>query len=93
MVLLILVCCLEGNHNRIRFDFREVEEVLIDFLVGIDVWTTKIIGLTFGLLCLDAVVDSQADIIGENRLHLGVQSLNDELHSVEHLQLHAPLGG
>jgi len=92
-VVVVFVGHLEGNCSGVRLDLSRVKEHLVDFLVGVSVGTTQIVGLTNSLLHLKAVHDSKSNIRDEDWLNLGVHTFNLPVHPVEHLLVHAPLGG
>ena len=51
----------------------------------------ELVGLPNGLLHLEAVENSESNIINEDRLDLAIHSLNEPVHAVEQFHLHAPL--
>jgi len=67
--------------------------MLVDFIVGVCVWTTQIISLSHSLLHFDAIIYSKCNVVGESGLELCVKSIEDEVHSCEHFHLHAPFSG
>ena len=90
-IVVVLVCILKLHHSNVRFDSGEIEELLIDFMVCVDVRTTQVIALTYGLLHFQAVQDGKSHIIDKNRLACRVHAFNLPQHPVEHLHLHSPL--
>ena len=90
-ILFVLVGKLKWNFNAVWLDLRKVEELLIYILIGVHMWSTKIVCLSDGLLHFETVEDGERDIVGEDWLNGGVHALDDEVHSIEHLHLHTPL--
>jgi len=91
--VVVLVGHLKWHGGSVWLDVSVVEEHLVDFLVGVGVWTAQIVGLTDGFLHLQAVHDGEGNITHVDWLNLGIHALNLPVHSVEHLHVHAPLGG
>ena len=89
-VLLVFKGFLVFNLDTVWLDFCETEELLINILIGVGMWSSELISLTHSLLILDAIIDSQSDIVGEDWLNFSVHSLDYKIHSVEHFHLHTP---
>lgn len=90
-VRLVPIGVLELDFDAVGLDFRQSEELFIDVLIRVSVRTSQIVGLADALLHLNCIEHGESDIIREAGLHFSVGTLNDEVHSVEHLHLHAPL--
>ena len=91
MVLLVLERFLKLDLDTVWFDLREGEELLIDIFICVDMWSAKIVGLADGFFHLEAVSNSQGDVLSKGRLHLSVHTLDDKVHSIELFHHHAPL--
>ena len=91
-VLLVSVGVLILDSNRVWLDFSQTEELLVDVFIGVDVRASQVVTLAHRFLRLDAVVDGESNIICKDRLNFSISSFYDEVHPVEELHLHAPLG-
>ena len=90
-VRLVPVRVLKLNPDAVGFDLGQSEELLIDVLIRVSVRSTQIVDLAHALLHLNCIEHSEGDVVREARLHFSVGAFDDEIHSVEHLHLHAPL--
>lgn len=90
-MLLILESLLVFHLNAIWLNLGNAKELLINLFVGVGVWTSKLVGLAHGLLRLDAIIDGESNIVGENWLDFSVHAFDHKIHSVEHFHLHTPL--
>lgn len=57
-VMVVFKCLFKRNCSRVWLDLRKIEEHLVDFLIGVRVWSSQVIGLADCLLHLQAVHDS-----------------------------------
>ena len=69
------------------------KELLVQIIIIIDMWTTKLICLSDSIVLLDTVVDCKSNIIGEGWLDFTIHSFDYEIHSIEHFHLHTPFRG
>jgi hypothetical protein len=60
----------------VRLNTSSIEELLIDFLIGVNVGSSKFIRLTDSLLHLEAIESSKSNIIHENRLNFTIHAFN-----------------
>lgn len=61
-VMVVLISHLEGHDRGVGLDLSNIEELLVNFLVGVSVRATKVVRLANGLLHLEAVHDSKCNI-------------------------------
>ena len=92
-IMIVFISVFKFNCCCVWFDLSNVEEHFVDFLVGVNVRSTKIVGLSYGFLHFKTVHDCKGDISNVDRLHFGIHSLNLPVHTIKHFHLHAPLGG
>ena len=91
--VVVVIGVLERHSRHIRLDLANVEEHLVDLLVSVRMRPTQVVALTDCLFTLQAIKDGKSNISCEDRLHIGIHALNLPHQSVEHLHVHAPLGG
>ncbi len=69
-VVVILVGIFQFYKSCVRLDACKVEELFVDFLVGIDMRTPEIVALSNCLIHFQGLKHSQCDIIDKDRLDL-----------------------
>ena len=74
--VMVIHCLLKWHSRDIRFDLTNIEEHVVDLLVGVSMRTAQVVALADGFLHLEAVVNGKRDVIVENRLHLAFHALN-----------------
>ena len=92
VIMVVLVSVLKFNGSGVWFDLGDIKEHLVYLLVSVDVWATKVVGLSNSFFHLQTVHDCECDISNVHGLHFGIHSFDLPVHAVEHLHLHAPLG-
>lgn len=90
--MVILVCVFKFYGCGVWLDLSDVEEHFVDFLVRVDVWATKIVGLSNRFLHFKAVHDCECNVSNVYGLYFSIHSFDLPVHTVKHLHLHAPLG-
>ena len=92
LILLILICLFQRNNNRVWFYFCKVKEMFVNFFVSVNMRTSEIVCFPNSFFSFNTIVNCKSHIIGHNWLDLAIHAFDHEVHSVEHLHLHAPLG-
>ena len=91
--VMVIVCILKWHSGDIGLDLTNIEEHVVDLLVGVCMRTAQVVAFANSFLHLEAVVNGKRDVIVENRLHFALHALDLPEHPIEHLHVHAPLGG
>jgi hypothetical protein len=89
-VMIVLKSILILDYSSVRLYSSRVEELFVDFLIGVDMGTTELVSLPNSFFHFQAVEDGKSNIINEDRLDLAIHAFDEPIHSVEHLHLHAP---
>jgi len=88
--MVVVICILKLNYRSVWLNLTNIKEHLIDLLICVCVWSTKIITLSNSLFHLKTIHGSKSYINTVNWLHLSILSFNYPVHPIEHLHLHAP---
>ena len=91
LVVIIFKSILKLNKVCVGLHSSNIEELFVNLLIVVGVWTAEVIGLPNCLLHLKGIYDSEGDIINENRLNFAVHSLNEPIHAIEYFHLHSEL--
>eukprot|EP00350_Pseudokeronopsis_sp_OXSARD2_P008448 CAMPEP_0170563926 /NCGR_PEP_ID=MMETSP0211-20121228/69848_1 /TAXON_ID=311385 /ORGANISM="Pseudokeronopsis sp., Strain OXSARD2" /LENGTH=191 /DNA_ID=CAMNT_0010882779 /DNA_START=86 /DNA_END=661 /DNA_ORIENTATION=+ len=91
LIVLVFIDIFQVDHHTVRLYHSHIEELLVELLIGVGVWASKVVALPDSLLHLEAVQDCESHIIGKHWLYSSIHAFYDEVHPVEELHLHAPL--
>ena len=84
------VCIFEFYYWCIWLDLCYVKEHFIDFLIGVNMRTSKIVRLTNWFFHSYSVQNSKSNIVGINRLNFCIHTIDSPVHAIVGLQLHTP---